>query len=185
MGVELVDTTRLWMRRASILEPEWVERVAPHLCESHYSGARWDREQGAVYAVERVVCGGLRIIDNRRVHYGRINPAHAREIMIREGLLGGGFRTKPACIRHLETLREEVRQIELKLRRPDQVWCEEGVFEFFNRLVPPDCCTARAFLRWAAGVEKKNPEALHVPPQEAMYEFWGKDLLDGFPDEIT
>ena len=46
MGVELVDTTRLWMRRASILEPEWVERVAPHLCESHYSGARWDREQG-------------------------------------------------------------------------------------------------------------------------------------------
>ena len=185
MGVELVDTTRLWMRRASILEPEWVERVAPHLCESHYSGARWDREQGAVYAVERVVCGGLRIIDNRRVHYGRINPAHAREIMIREGLLGGGFRTKPACIRYLETLREEVRQIELKLRRPDQVWCEEGVFEFFNRLVPPDCCTARAFLRWAAGVEKKNPEALHVPPQEAMYEFWGKDLLDGFPDEIT
>ncbi|MFQ9835343.1 MAG: ATP-dependent RNA helicase HrpA [Akkermansia muciniphila] len=137
MGVELVDTTRLWMRRASILEPEWVERVAPHLCESHYSGARWDREQGAVYAVERVVCGGLRIIDNRRVHYGRINPAHAREIMIREGLLGGGFRTKPACIRHLETLREDVRQIELKLRRPDQVWCEEGVFEFFNRLVPP------------------------------------------------
>ena len=167
---------------------EWVmgvELVAPHLCESHYSGARWDREQGAVYAVERVVCGGLRIIDNRRVHYGRINPAHAREIMIREGLLGGGFRTKPACIRHLETLREEVRQIELKLRRPDQVWCEEGVFEFFNRLVPPDCCTARAFLRWAAGMEKKNPEALHVPPQEAMYEFWGKDLLDGFPDEIT
>lgn len=136
MGVELVDTTRLWMRRASILEPEWVELVAPHLCESHYSGARWDREQGAVYAVERVVCGGLRIIDNRRVHYGRINPAHAREIMIREGLLGGGFRTKPACIRHLETLREEVRQIELKLRRPDQVWCEEGVFESLTGLFP-------------------------------------------------
>ena len=43
MGVELVDTPRLWMRRASILEPEWVELVAPHLCESHYSGARWDR----------------------------------------------------------------------------------------------------------------------------------------------
>lgn len=25
MGVELVDTTRLWMRRAARLEPEWVE----------------------------------------------------------------------------------------------------------------------------------------------------------------
>lgn len=164
---------------------EWVEQVAPHLCESHYSGARWDKAQGAVYAVERVVCGGLRIIDNRRVHYGRINPAHAREIMIREGLLGGGFRTKPACILHVESLREEVRQIELKLRRPDQIWCEEGVFQFFNGLVPQDCCTAKAFLRWAAGMEKKNPESLHVPAEEAMYEFWGKDLLAGFPDEIS
>lgn len=185
MGVELVDTTRLWMRRAARLEPEWVEQVAPHLCESHYSSARWSREQGAVYAVERVVCGGLRIIDNRRVHYGRINPAHAREIMIREGLLGDGFRTKPACIRHLESLREEVRQIELKLRRPDQVWCEEGVFEFFNRLVPQDCCTAKAFLRWAGAMEKKDPESLHVPAEEAMYEFWGRDLLGGFPDDIS
>lgn len=109
----------------------------------------------------------------------------AREIMIREGLLGGGFRTKPACIWHLESLREEVRQIELKLRRPDQVWCEEGVFQFFNGLVPQDCCTAKAFLRWAAGMEKNNPESLHVPAEEAMYEFWGKDLLAGFPDEIS
>ena len=34
-------------------------------------------------------------------------------------------------------------------------------------------------------MEKDNPEALHVPPQEAMYDFWGRDLLDGFPDEIS
>ncbi len=185
MGVELVDTTRLWMRRAAVLEPEWVEQVAPHLCEAHYSHARWDKEQGAVYAIERIVCGGLRIIDNRRVHYGRINPARAREIMIREGLLGDGFRTKPKCLKHLETLREEVRQIELKLRRPDQVWCEEGVYEFFDRLIPQDCCTAKAFLRWAGKIEKDNPTALHVPASEAMYDFWGKELLHGFPDEIT
>lgn len=185
MGVELVDTTRLWMRRVARMEPEWVEQVAPQLCEHHYSDARWDREQGAVYAVERVVCGGLRIIDGRRVHYGRINPAHAREIMIREGLLGGGFRTKPACIVYLENLREEVKQIELKLRRPDQVWCEEGVVEFFDKRVPQDCCTAKAFLRWAASVEKQDPEALHVPASEAMYELWGRDLLAGFPDDLV
>ncbi len=185
MGVELVDTTRLWMRRAARLEPEWVEQVAPHLCEAHYSHARWDKEQGAVYAVERIVCGGLRIIDNRRVHFGRINPPRAREIMIREGLLGDGFRVKPHCLKHLETLREEVRLIELKLRRPDQVWCEEGVFEFFDRLIPKDCCTAKAFLRWAGKTEKENPAALHVPAEEAMYDFWGKELLSGFPDDIV
>lgn len=185
MGVELVDTTRLWMRRVAVLEPEWVEQVAPHLCESHYSGARWDKVQGAVYATERIVCGGLRIIDNRRVHYGRINPSHAREIMIREGLLGDGFRTKPSCIKHLEMIKDEVKQIELKLRRADQIWCEEGVFEYFDKLIPKDCYTAKAFLRWAGNIEKYNPEALQISAQEAMYEYWGKDLLHGFPDEIV
>lgn len=185
MGVELVDTTRLWMRRVARLEPEWVEQAAPHLCESHYSHARWDKDQGAVYAVERVVCGGLRIIDDRRVHYGRINLPRAREIMIREGLLGDGFHTKPECIKYLETLREEVRQFELKLRRPDQVWCEEGVFEFFDKRVPQGCCTAKDFLHWARGMEQQDPQSLHVPAEDAMYQLWGKDLLAGFPDSLT
>lgn len=185
MGTELVDTTRLWMRRAARLEPEWVEQVAPQLCESHYSLARWDKEKGAVYAVERVVCGGLRIIDNRRVHYGRINPVHAREIMIREGLLGDAFRRRPACLEYLAELREEIETIELKLRRPGQVWCEEGVFEFFDQLLPKDCFTAKAFHRWASRMEQENPSALHVPKDQAMYSYWGQDLLSGFPDEIV
>jgi ATP-dependent helicase HrpA len=34
MGLELVETTRLWARRVAKIEPVWVEVVAPHLCRS-------------------------------------------------------------------------------------------------------------------------------------------------------
>ncbi|MFR4416287.1 MAG: DUF3418 domain-containing protein [Akkermansia sp.] len=149
MGVELVDTTRLWMRRASILEPEWVELVAPHLCESHYSGARWDREQGAVYAVERVVCGGLRIIDNRRVHYGRIHPAHALNA-IREG--------SAAVLRirmHQASKRSgRRRQIELGGAARTRSGARKA-FLGADRLIPQDSLTARAF---AGQAWKNNPK---------------------------
>lgn len=88
MGVELVETSRLWMRRCAVLDPAWIEDVAPHLCESRYTHPHWDKSQGAVYALERVLCGGLTIVDRRRVHFGRLFPDEARTIFIRDGLLG-------------------------------------------------------------------------------------------------
>lgn len=185
MGVELVDTTRLWMRRAAKLEPEWVEQVSPHLCQSHYSQVEWNKEQGAVYAKERVVCGGLPIIQGRKVHYGRINPEQAREVMIREGLMMNRLRNKPDYLKHLASIKEEIQGIELKLRRPDQVWCEEGVYEFFDRKIPATTHTAKALLRWYGREKEKDPQVLHVPIKEAMYTYWGQELLSGFPDEIT
>lgn len=184
MGVELVETSRLWMRRCAKLDPVWVEQVAPQLCEYHYANARWDKAQGAVYATERVVCGGLAILDNRRVHYGRIYPEKARAIMIREGLLADGFREKPPFLKELERVRDEVKSMEIKLRRPDQVWCEDGVFEFYDKVIPQDICTEKAFHKWRRSLGK-GESVLNIRPQDAMYALWSEDELDGYPDEIS
>lgn len=183
MGVELVETTRLWLRRGAKLDPAWLERVAPHLCEYHYANAKWDKAQGAVYATERVVCGGLTIIDARRVHYGRIHPEKAREIMIREGLLGDGFRSRPEFLQNLESLREEVKLMETKLRKPDQLWCEEGVFEFYDQKIPEGICTAKELIDWARQAEKSGIE-LRMKPEDAMYHFAESDDLSGYPDTL-
>lgn len=184
MGVELVETTRLWMRRGSKLDPVWIEKVAPHLCEYHYANARWDKAQGAVYATERVMSGGLLIIDGRRVHYGRIYPEKSREIMIREGLLGDGFRIKPDFLENLESLREEVQLMETKLRKPNQLWCEEGVFEFYDAKIPHDICTAKAFLEWAREAKDSGVE-LQMKSEDAMYRLSDADDLEGYPDTLV
>jgi ATP-dependent helicase HrpA len=73
MGLELVETSKLWARRVARIEPEWVEVVAPHLCRSRYGEAHWDEKQGAVYGKETVICGGLHVVAGRRVHYGRVD----------------------------------------------------------------------------------------------------------------
>jgi ATP-dependent helicase HrpA len=89
MGLELVETSRLWARRAAVLDPLWVEIVAPHLCRHRYGEAHWDEKQGAVYGKETVICGGLHVVEGRRVHYGRVDKKAAHEVFLREGILGG------------------------------------------------------------------------------------------------
>ena len=183
MGAELVETTRLWMRRAAILDPIWIEQIAPQLCSHHAYDAAWDKASGQVFAKERVTCGGLTIIDGRRTSYARCNPAGAREIMIREGILAMQLKSVPPFLAHLEEMREKVSETEAKLRRRDLIWCEESVFRFFDALLPADCCSEKALHRWRQKEEEKNPQKLFIPYSECVYQ--GEDDAPAalYPDE--
>ena len=180
VAMELVETTRLWARRLAKIEPEWVEQVAPHLCRSRYSDGHWDEGQGAVYAKETVICGGLPIIRGRRVHFGRIDPKGARQIFIREGLMQGGVKGKSRIVDRLQELREEIADLERKLRRRGGLWSEEAVLDFYESRLPDGMSTAKAFHRW-----RKEHEEKHLPGrQDVVLEDLDVLDLDGFPDWI-
>jgi len=87
VAAELTETARLYARSVAKIEPEWIEAVAGHLVRRHYFDPYWDRDRAMVYAYERVTLYGLTLIARRRVTYGPINPAQAREVFIRQGLV--------------------------------------------------------------------------------------------------
>ena len=176
MGLELVETTRLWARRVAMIEPDWVEIVAPHLCRSRYGEAHWDEKQGAVYGKETVICGGLHVVEGRRVHYGRVDQKAAHEVFLREGILGGGLRRKTRFQDHMEAMREEIKSIEDKLRRPEMLWSEEAVVRFFTARIPEEISTAAAFHKW----REQNEDSLMLGMADVVWE----DLigLEYFPD---
>ena len=176
MGLELVETTRLWARRTAVIEPEWVEVVAPHLCRSRYGEAHWDEKQGAVYGKETVICGGLHVVEGRRVHYGRVDKKAANEVFLREGILGGGLRRKTPFMERMEELRDEIRAIEDKLRRPGVLWSEDAVVRFFQQRIPMEISTAAAFHKWRA----EHEDLLMMGMADVVWE----DLngLEFFPD---
>jgi len=180
MGMELVDTTRLWARRVAKIDPAWVEAVAPHLCRSRFSEGAWDPGQGAVYAKETVLCGGLPIITGRRVHFGRINPEGARRIFICEGLMQGGVKGRSLAAARLQELREEIELIEHKLRRSGGLWSEEAVVEFFEKCLPEGMCTTKAYHRWRTDHEAQNLPEL----QDVVWEDLERLDLTGYPDSI-
>ena len=183
-GAELVETSRLFMRRCALLDPAWVEQVAPQLCACHAYDAAWDKDAGVVYAKERVTCGGLTIIDGRRISYARYNRDAAREIMIREGILDMQLRDEPPFLSHLIDMREKVRTIEAKLRRRDLVWCPEGVYRFFDGVLPRECTSAKALRNWREKTEKQSPRALFVPYEDCVYPGEDQAPADLYPDEL-
>ncbi|MFD2257977.1 ATP-dependent RNA helicase HrpA [Luteolibacter algae] len=178
MGLELVETSRLWARRAAVIEPGWLEVVAPHLCRCRYGEAHWDEKQGAVYGKETVVCGGLHIVEGRRVHYGRVDKKAANEVFLREGLLANGLRRKPKFLEHMEALREEITGLEDKLRRPGMLWSDDAVVRFFSQRIPVEISTAAGFLKWL----KNHEETLFMGMADVVWE----DLhnLEFFPDVL-
>ena len=181
MGMELVETTRLWARRIARIDPAWVETVAPHLCTRRYGQAQWDENQGAVYAKETVLCGGLPIVAGRRVHFGRIDPDAARTIFVREGLLQGGVKGKSRAIERLAELREEIDGIEHKLRRPGGLWSEEAILEFFESRLPDGMCTAKAFHKW----QSKHGDSLLATAKDVVLEDLDDLDLSGYPDWLS
>jgi ATP-dependent helicase HrpA len=178
MGLEMVETSRLWARRVARIEPEWVETVAPHLCRSRYGEAHWDEKQGAVYGKETVICGGLHVVEGRRVHYGRVDKKAAHEVFLREGILGGGLRRKTRFLDHMEAMREEIKGLEDKLRRPGMLWSEDAVVRFFGSRIPLEISTAAVFHKW----REAHEDSLMLGMADVVWE----ELkgLEFFPDTL-
>ncbi len=185
MGSELVETSRLWMRRCAVLDPAWVEQVAPQLCAHHAYDAAWDKAAGVVYAKERVTCGGLTIVDGRRISYARYNPAAARDILIRDAIIAGELKGDYAFTRHLERMREAVREAEAKLRRRDLIWCAEGVYRFFDAHLPADICSEKALRQWVEKATRHNKKLLHIPYADCVYPGEDDTPADLYPNSIS
>ncbi|MBV8272634.1 MAG: ATP-dependent RNA helicase HrpA, partial [Cupriavidus sp.] len=79
IAAELVETSRLYARTLARIEPEWVEQVGRHLLNVSWSEPHWEKKAGQVVALERGTLYGLPVYQHRRVHYGPMNPAEARE----------------------------------------------------------------------------------------------------------
>ncbi len=179
-GTELAETTRLWLRRAAVLNPVWVEQVAPQLCSCHAFAPEWDASAGVVYARERVVCAGLTIVESRRISYARYHPAEARAIMIRDGILSLDMKGDYPFMRHLRATLERVDDVEHKLRRRGLIRCPEAMFRFYDERIPADCCSEKALRMWL----ENNPHVLDIPYEECVYPGEDEAPAEQYPDEI-
>ncbi|MGE5615931.1 MAG: ATP-dependent RNA helicase HrpA, partial [Bacillota bacterium] len=94
MAGELQETTRVFARNVARIEPEWIEQAAAHLVDRSVAEPHWDAARGEVVAFESVSLHGLVLVARRKVSYGRVDPARAREIFIEGALVGGEFETK-------------------------------------------------------------------------------------------
>ncbi|MGD7705637.1 ATP-dependent RNA helicase HrpA [Microlunatus sp. Y2014] len=185
MAAELVETSRLWARTVAGIDARWVEAVGGHLLKRRYAEPHWSTRQQAVLAYETVTLYGVPIIARRKINYGRINPAEAREVFIRSALVEGQWRTRHAFWQHNEDVRAEAEQVEERARRRGQLVDDEVIFAFYDQRLPPEVVSAAHFDSWWKKVGKADPTMLHLDLADLIRDDADRGAVGDFPDHLT
>ena len=138
VAAELVETSRLWARTVARIEPEWVEPLARHLVRHSYSEPHWEKKRGGAVALEKVTLYGVPLVTDRKVPYGRIDPAAARELFIRHALVEGDWQTSHRFFAENRRLLAEAEEVEHRARRRGLVAGEDELFAFYDARIPAE-----------------------------------------------
>lgn len=160
MAAELVETSRLWARMGARIEPEWAEKLAPHLIKRQYSEPHWSTKREVAMAYERVTLYGIPLAARRPVTFGSIDAEVSRDLFIRHALVQGEWRTHHRFFHHNQEMRSDAEELESRARRRDIVVDDDTLFAFYDERIPATIVSARHFDRWWKKTSKAAPDLL-------------------------
>ena len=184
VAAELVETTRLFGRGIAAIEPQWLEQVGGHLLKKQLLDPHWEKKAAEVVALERATLYGIVVYNGRRVNFGRVDPQTAREIFIREALVGGQWETKLPFLAANQKLIAKVEELEHKSRRQDVLVDDELIYAFYDQQLPAEVCSGREFEAWFRDAVKAEPKLLLLTRDELMRHEAAGITTSAFPKAI-
>ncbi len=160
---EIVETSQLFARTVAGIDPLWIVKLAPHLCQVTHQNPQWSAAAGNVLIEERTTLYGMEI-RKVKVAYGNIDPKAATEIFIRSALveddllpgrtkaddenddddvrvLSSANRKQPlppqyAFLEHNHQVRQKIETWQTRVRRHDLVNLDQAFFDFYAQHLP-------------------------------------------------
>jgi len=148
VAAEIVETSRVFARTNAKIDVSWVEEKASHLLKYHYGNPHWEKKQSNVIAHQQSSLYGLIINADKKVSYGQINPAEAKEIFIRSALVEGDFESKAAFYLHNKKLLSELETLEAKSRRRDIIVDDNVLYDFYDKNLPENIFSGATLDKW-------------------------------------
>ncbi|MFB0936301.1 MAG: ATP-dependent RNA helicase HrpA [Propionivibrio sp.] len=187
-AAEITETSKLFARCVARIEPEWLEKVGAHLIKRSHFDPHWEKKAMQAVAFERSTLYGIVVNPKKRVNYGPMNPAEARELFIREGLVAGEIAEEYArrwpFYTHNHQLMLDIETLEHKSRRPDVLVDDELIVAFYDRLIPENITNGADFDKWRKDVERETPKLLYLKREDLMRHEAAGVTTDAFPPRI-
>ncbi len=162
MAAEIIETRRIYARTVARVEPEWIEAAGGHLLKFSYSDPHWEKKPAQVNALLKATLYGLPVVNERRVHYGPIDPTLCRDLFIRHALVRGEWDSRAPFFRHNLDLLTELDELTQRTRNARIEVDEDIVAAFFAARIPPDIHTGAGLDRWRRNAEKASPRLLFL-----------------------
>lgn len=133
---EIVETSRLYARTCARLDPAWALDLGAHIVRISHSEPFWNVDAGRVMVKQRTRLYGLEL-ETRSVGYGKIDPAHATEIFIREALVADTVTFPLDFLTHNRQVRENVEALLTRTRDTGYLNLDEALYNFYaHHLLP-------------------------------------------------
>jgi ATP-dependent helicase HrpA len=188
MAAEITETTRLFGRCVARIEDAWIEKVGAHLIKRQYFDPHWEKKAMQVAGWERTTLYGVVINPKRRIHYGPLAPAEAREIFIRQGLVAEeideSFAKRWPFFQHNQKQIRDIEKIEHKQRRQDVLVDDELIFAFYDHIIPEDIHNGATFDHWRKSAEQENPKLLFLAKDDLMRHSAAGVTTEAFPHKL-
>ncbi|MFH2046371.1 MAG: ATP-dependent RNA helicase HrpA [Pseudomonadota bacterium] len=182
VSAEMVETSRFFARTAATIESAWIEEIGKEQCKYSHYGPHWDRKRGEVVAIEKASLYGLAIVAGRSVSYGKINPEEASDIFIRCALVEEDIDTFLPFMEHNKNIKEEVLDMENRLRKRDVFAGNETIFEFYKKQLP-GICDIRTLSRHIKSFG--NDKHLRMKKEDLLRYLPDEENLSLYPDSIN
>nr|WP_245503448.1 ATP-dependent RNA helicase HrpA [Aquabacterium lacunae] len=184
LAAELVETSKLYGRGVAGIDAQWLVFMGQHLLKKQLLDPHWEKKAGEVVALERATLYGLVVYNNKRINFGLVNPREARDIFIREALVGQEWETRLPFLAHNRKLIAQVEQLEHKSRRQDVLVDDELIYAFYDAQVPPEVMSGHSFERWYKAASRENPKLLYLSREELMRHEAAGITSNAFPKVI-
>ncbi|MDR0439563.1 MAG: ATP-dependent RNA helicase HrpA, partial [Candidatus Accumulibacter sp.] len=187
-AAEITETSRLFARCVARIEPEWLEQVGAHLLKRSTFDPHWEKKAMQAIAFERSTLYGIVVNPRKRVNYGPLNPVEARELFIRQGLVGGEiaeeYARRWAFYTHNQRLMRDIETLEHTSRRPDVLVDDELIAAFYDRIIPAEITNGADFDKWRKNAERETPQLLHLKREDLMRHDAAGVTTEAFPPSI-
>ena len=180
MAADVVETRRVYARRIAEIDPGWIETAAAPLIKREYLDVDWDERRGEVVARERSSLHGL-VIAQRRVNYGPIAPAEARQVFVREALVHGRLASRPDWLVANDAALTAARAIEDRLRTRGLVTEAEGLVACYERRLPPQVSSGATLDRFTRKLDPTGLARLRLGEEEVFARRPDPGALAAFP----
>lgn len=182
MAAEYVETSRLFARTVSRIDVRWIKSAAAHLIRHSYQEPHWSSRSQRVLVWCKDYLYGL-LIDRTQVGFGPIDPAEAKNLFIRLGILEDGIRDTFPFLEHNRKVCETVSEMQARFRRSIVSDLDTVLFEFYHQKLP-ELSSVAELHKWWRGLSEAEQKGLFLDQAALVGRAVRDDELEAFPEEV-
>jgi ATP-dependent helicase HrpA len=185
VAAELVETHRVMARTVAVIEPAWVVQAVPQLLKFSFQEPFWSKKQGRAMCYRTTRLFGLALREREAVGFASIDPKHARQLLIADGIIAGEVRQPLPFMQHNAEVFAEAATMEAKLRRSDSIFAPDEMVSWFDARLPEDVLDMRSLEHWWKRANEAERRALYLSIRDLLRDPKAAPDPTLFPEQIS